>query len=284
MKPSPLTLTGISDEAGKSIEKQIQAHKELGWTSIELRLINGLNATWSLPEDQFQQAAEKIEEAGLTVTGFGSAIGNWSRSITDDFAIDLNELEIAIPRMQRFKTKFIRTMSWLGDGVDDATWKKESIRRYKELAKIAEKAGIYLAHENCAGWGGLSPQNMNTFIEEVGSSHVVTLYDIGNVISHGDDPWDFYQQLDKQYIAYVHIKDARKNPEGGSSSHFTYPGEGDAMVKEILQDLPKVGYEGVVSIEPHIASIIHKTDENAASEDLMYNSYLEYGRKAAALL
>jgi sugar phosphate isomerase/epimerase len=284
MNSSPLTLTGIADEAGKSIEKQIQAHQELGWTSIELRLIDDLNATWSLPEDQFQQAAEKIENAGLTVTGFGSAIGNWSRSITDDFSIDLNELKIAIPRMQRFNTKFIRTMSWLGEGVEEADWKNESIRRYKELAQIAEDSGIYLAHENCTGWGGLNPQNMNTFIEEIDSKHVVTLYDIGNVISHGSNPWDFYQELNKEYIAYVHIKDARKNPEGGSSSHFTYPGEGDAMVKEILQDLPKAGYTGVVSIEPHIASIIHKADENTANEDVMYHSYLEYGRKAAALL
>ena len=136
------TYQALLDEAGKSIEKQIQAHQELGWTSIELRLIDDLNATWSLPEDQFQQAAEKIENAGLTVTGFGSAIGNWSRSITDDFSIDLNELKIAIPRMQRFNTKFIRTMSWLGEGVEEADWKNESIRRYKELAQIAEDSGI----------------------------------------------------------------------------------------------------------------------------------------------
>jgi len=26
--------SGISDEAGKSIQKQIQAHKELGWSYI----------------------------------------------------------------------------------------------------------------------------------------------------------------------------------------------------------------------------------------------------------
>ncbi|MGF1679490.1 MAG: hypothetical protein ACFCUX_09905 [Candidatus Methylacidiphilales bacterium] len=36
-----MKITGISDEAGPTIAEQIQAHKELGWTHLELRKVDG---------------------------------------------------------------------------------------------------------------------------------------------------------------------------------------------------------------------------------------------------
>ncbi len=37
--------SGISDEAGDSIETQIRAHQQLGWVHLELRLVDGINVT-----------------------------------------------------------------------------------------------------------------------------------------------------------------------------------------------------------------------------------------------
>jgi len=38
-----MKFSGISDEAGQSIEMQIKAHKELGWEYMELRNVDGEN-------------------------------------------------------------------------------------------------------------------------------------------------------------------------------------------------------------------------------------------------
>ena len=44
-----------------------------------------------------------------------------------------------------------------------------------------------------------------------------------------------YNQV-KDVVTHVHIKDA-KYPEGGDDPKYTFPGEGDAYVKEILENL-----------------------------------------------
>lgn len=277
-----MIISGIADEAGKDIESQIKAHKELGWSAIELRFVHDKNVAADLPADEFEKVAEKVFASGLEVTCFASAIGNWSRNIKDDFAIDVNELNTAINRMNHFGTKFIRTMSWVGDGVSDEEWRNEVIRRYKELVKIAEDGGIILAHENCTGWAGQSAENQRILIEEVGSDNLCVLFDIGNTVAYGYNPWDYYQGV-KDMARYIHIKDCKINPEGGKSDLFTYPGEGDARVKDILKDLKDSGYNGVVSIEPHVAAIAHDSSVKSP-EEKKFNSYLKYGRMTTELV
>ena len=42
-------LTGIADEASKGIEEQIAATRELGWTHIEARNVDGRNTRGGSP-------------------------------------------------------------------------------------------------------------------------------------------------------------------------------------------------------------------------------------------
>lgn len=277
-----MIITGISDEAGKDIKTQIKAHKELGWNALELRLHNGVNAsTTDFTDEMFDEVRAALDEAEMTVTGFSSAIGNWSRGIRGDFSIDVEDLKVAAKRMNILGTKYIRTMTWIPDEDDMVYTRKEGIRRYKELAKIAEDTGILLAHENCTGWGGLSPKNMLELKAEVDSPNLVLLYDTGNVVSHGDDPETFFKGI-RGHFDYIHIKDA-KFGIGNEGHAFTYCGEGDGNVAEILRRVIKEdGYDGVISIEPHVAAIVH--EGGGASEEMMYDSYLEYGRKLEAII
>ncbi len=279
-----MIITGISDEAGKDIKTQIEAHKELGWSALELRLHNGINAsTTDFSDKDFDEVRRAIEGAEMTVTGFSSAIGNWSRSIRGDFSVDVEDLKIAAKRMNIMGTKYIRTMTWIPDEDDMSFTRKEGIRRYKELVKIAEDTGILLAHENCTGWGGFSPKNMLELKAEVDSPNLVLLYDTGNVVSHGDDPEEFFKGIRGQFD-YIHIKDA-KFGVGDEGHTFTYCGEGDGNVAEILRRVIKEdGYDGVISIEPHVAAIVHEGSDSSKGDDMMYKSYLEYGSKLEKII
>lgn len=279
-----MIITGISDEAGKDIGTQIRAHKELGWNALELRLHNGINvSTTDFTDKDFDEVRAALEEAEMTVTGFGSAIGNWSRSIRGDFAIDINDLKIAVKRMNALGTKYIRTMTWVPDEKDMVFSKNEGIRRYKELVKIAGDAGILLAHENCTGWGGLSAANMLELKEEVNSPNLVLLYDTGNIVSHGDDPEEFFKGI-RGHFDYIHIKDAVFDKAKGTHE-FTYCGEGEALVQKILHAVIKEdGYDGVISIEPHVAAIVHEGSGSSKGDEAMYKSYLKYGRKLESII
>jgi len=222
--------------------------------------------------------------AGLRVSSFGSAIGNWSRPITGDFATDLADLRVLIPRLRRAGTRLVRTMGWMQAGVTDREWREEGLRRYREMAKLAADGDIVLLFENCEGWAGASPANARAFLEELNHPHVRYLFDIGNTASYGQDTLEFYRAV-RPFIAYVHVKDCRRAPGGGKSDAFTYPGQGDAHVREVLADLLASGYAAGLTIEPHVAKIVHLGAEaTSASPEERFRSYVRYGRELEQLL
>ncbi len=279
-----MIITGIGDESGKSLQAQINAHKELGWNAIELRLVDGVNvSTTAFSDEKFKEVKETLEANNMTVAGFASAIGNWSRPINGDFSVDVNDLKVSAKRMNMLGTKYTRIMSWVETDMAEADIKKEVIRRLKELSKIAESEGIYIAHENCTGWGGHNADNMLALKEEVNSPNFVLLYDIGNVVSHGSDPVEFFNKI-RGHFSYIHVKDCVAIP-GKSSDKFRYCGEGDARVYEILQKVIKEdGYDGIISIEPHVSAIVHSGEGKEKSDDELKESYITYGRKLHAIL
>jgi sugar phosphate isomerase/epimerase len=275
-------LSGIADEAGKPIDTQIRAHTELGWKHIEIRNVDGVNlASPDMPEATFEAIREKVTEAGLQVSCFASELANWARPISGDFQLDVDQLRTAVPRMHKCGTEFIRTMSWPNDmnnPLGDDDWRDEAIRRMRELAKVAEDGGVTLVHENCSGWAGQGPEQSLRLLEEVGSERLKLVFDTGNTLGHGQDPWEYYRGV-KDHIVYVHVKD-RKMADGKEQA--CYCGEGDARVCDILTDLYAAGYRGGVSIEPHLAAAVHLGKE--AEDEAAYRIYVEYGRKMTQIV
>lgn len=274
-------LSGIADEASPILSRQLQAHRELGWKHIELRTIQGTNVT-DLSDSDFETVASAVEQAGMRVSCFASQIANWSRPITTDFSVDREELRRAIPRMARLGASFIRCMSYPNATPPwgDADWRREAVRRLKELARMAEDAGVILVHENCSGWGGQGPRQTLDLLADVGSPAFRLVFDTGNPAQYGQDAWEYYEPV-RDAIVYVHVKDYRKTP--GSKEQAVYAGEGDCSVREIIKDLIARGYDGGFSIEPHITSVIHLRQE-AADPELAYSTYVEYGRRFQRLL
>ena len=276
-------FSGIADEAGKDLASQIKAHKELGWTHIETRSVDGVQFT-ALEDSVFNDVKGQLDDAGLTVSCIAGPIANWATKITDPIENDLRILETNIPRMKQLGTQFIRVMSWPNEGLSDADWKSQAISRMKQLAAMAEDGGVTLVLENCDGWASTSAEANGTFLAEVGSPALKAVYDTGNAASHGFlNTWDWYQ-ASKDHIAYVHIK-AHTGPQpDGSEGEHVYPDESDeSKVAETLEDLLRGGYDGGISIEPHLDSVIHLGKE-ISDGDAAYQSYVEYGRRTMKIV
>lgn len=270
-------LTGIADEAGTNIERQIEAHKELGWRHIEIRNVDGKNLI-DVDDTKFNQIAEKLDKGKMQVCCFAGQIANWARKISGSFDLDLEELKRAIPRMHRLGTKYIRIMSYPNDNWSDDDWRGEVMERLRKLAQIAGEGGVTLVHENCSGWGGQNPERALDIMETVNSPYLKFVLDTGNRPHAEATVWDVYQKV-KDYIVHVHIKDYG----GEEGNRYVFPGEGNCQVEKIIRDLLSSGYEGGFSIEPHMASIIH-LDKKAEDQEAAYRLYSEYGKKAQNLV
>lgn len=283
-------LTGFADEAASSIEGQIRATKELGWENIEARGIDGVNIH-DLPDDKFDEVCAKLEESNVKINCFGSAIANWAKSIEEPFDSSLEEAKRAIPRMQRLGTKMIRIMSFsiLKDRAPEDQMEEERFKRLRTLCEMFADAGITPLHENCMNYGGMGWTYTLRLIENVPGLKLV--FDTGNPVGSDDytksqpypkqSAWEFYSNV-KEHIAYVHIKDGKWDSET-QKSIFTFPGEGDGDVREIVKDLLRNGYDGGISIEPHLAVVYHDASITAP-EEIRYANYVEYGRRMEKMI
>lgn len=287
-------FTGFADEAAKGVDGQIKATLELGWRDIESRNIDGKNIH-DLDDAAFDAACARLAAAGVRVNCFGSTIANWGKQIDQPFEITLAEVERAIPRMQRLGTKLIRVMSFAvrknPDGSDAADqMDAERFRRLRELVARFTAAGITPVHENCMNYGGMSWKHTLRLLENVPGLKLC--FDTGNPVFTDDrnqakpypkqSPWEFYSMV-RDHIAYVHIKDGVWDYLQGGKPIFTFAGEGQGDVYAILKDLLARGYDGGLSIEPHLAVVFH--DATVQSEEAVKHwNYVEYGRRVMAMV
>ncbi len=284
-----LYLTGFADEAADDLAGQIRATKELGWSNIEARKIDGQNIH-DLPEPAFETACRQLEEAGVRINCFGSTIANWGKSVLDPMDVTLGEVRRAIPRMKRLGTKLVRIMSFAvlkGRGPEDQE-AEERFRRLREICTMFTDEGLLPVHENCMNYGGMGWTYTLRLIENVPGLKLV--FDTGNPVTSADrtqpepcpkqSAWTFYEHV-REHVVYIHIKDATIGPEG--KTRFTYPGEGDGDVRPIVRDLLARGYEGGISIEPHLAVVFHDASVTSPA-DVRYRNYVEYGRRMMKLI
>jgi sugar phosphate isomerase/epimerase len=274
-------MTGIADESDAGIAAQLENHHNLGWKDIEIRNVDGKNIC-EMSDADFNQIRAAVTEAGFGVVSFGSAIANWARPITTPFSKDVEDLRRAVPRMRKLETRFIRVMSYPNDGLTEAEWKAETFRRMKELVRMAEGEGIILVHENCDGWASASPENLGELLSAIDSPALRVVFDTGNPISHGGDlglTARFFRAA-LPYIAHFHIKDCARSASGIA---HTYPGDGECGVESFVRELMSLGYDGLFSIEPHMASQIHLGGAAVPGLD-QRGIYLEYGRRAWELV
>ncbi len=278
-------FTGFADEAAAEIEGQIKATKALGWKCIESRNISKKNIH-DIPDEEFEKVVAVLNETDVTINCFGSAIANWGKKITEPFDSSLDEARRAIPRMKRLGTKMIRIMSFavIADRSPEDQMKEERFKRLRELVAMFSSEGILPVHENCMNYGGMGWKYTLELLENVPGLSLA--FDTGNPVFTDDrmqsepyqkqSAWEFYDHV-KEHVSYIHIKDGIWSTEE-KKMQYTFPGEGNGDVRRILTDLFRRGYDGGISIEPHMGAVFHdpaaKTDE-----DRKYQMYIEYGTR-----
>jgi sugar phosphate isomerase/epimerase len=288
-----MILAGFADEAASSLEGQIAATKALGWHAIELRSLDGKNIG-DIPIAEADGVRQTLDRHHIRICALGSTIANWGESIDSPHAPTLEKTKRVIAWMRRLDTRLVRIMSYAvrmgtGNEVHPDQKEEERFRRLREICSLFLDAGMTPVHENCHTYGGMSWEHTLQLLEEVPGLKLV--FDTGNPPLTPDfrrpypypmqDSWDFYQQI-KTHIAHVHIKDALTGAPGGQET-YTFPGEGDGKVLEIVTDLLKNGYNGAFSIEPHMAVVFHDSAVES-SEHVRFGNYVEYGERFQELL
>ena len=286
-------LSGFADEASESLAGQISALKELGWTYLEARSIDGTNIH-DIDDEAFDEVCRALDRGGIRVNCFGSTIANWGKSVDEDFSLAMKTVERAIARMKRLGVPMVRIMSYailLGeDGSPEPDQKvQKRIARLGEICARFASEGIVPVHENCFNYGGMSWGHTLELLDAIPSLRLV--FDTGNPGLTPDlfkpfprpnqDVMEAWNHL-KAYVVHIHVKDGWRDPLTGRET-YVFPGQGPCRVEEILADCVASGYSGWLTIEPHMAAVFH--DASVCSPETERRAvFVEYGRRLETTL
>ena len=241
---SRFVISGFSDEIDSSIDVQFDGLNRLGIKYFEPRNIDGKNIA-DITLEEAKELKEKMDKNGIKASSIGSPIGKIS--ITDDFDKHSELLGHVIKIAKILEAKYIRVFSFfIPKGEEPEKYRDEVMRRMSAMAKLAEENDVMLLHENEKEIYGDIATRCEDILKTVNSSHLRAVFDPANFVQCGQKAYPDAYELLKPYISYMHIKDAR--PDG----HVVPAGTGIGNVENILSSLKKGGYDGFLSLEPHL--------------------------------
>lgn len=240
-----IRISGFADEIDTDIHKQIALLNELGVKYVEFRSANDKGvADYTIQEAQ--EIMKLFKENGIAVSAVGSPVGKIQ--ITDDFEPHFETFKHVVELAKVFETKYIRMFSFfMPEDEDPEKYRDEVMNRLARFVEYAKEQDVVLLHENEKGIYGDVASRCREIFEKLYCQNFRCTFDFANFVQCRQDTLEAYDLL-KDYVEYVHIKDARWD-----DAQVVPAGEGDGHVAEILAKLDAAGYAGFLSLEPHLA-------------------------------
>ena len=243
-------ITGFADEIDQDLSVQIESLGKLGMHFVEMRGVDGNNLIYHTDE-KVKEIKKRLDDAGIALSALGSPLGKIG--ISDPFEKHFEEFKRAIEIAHVMNVKNIRMFSfyvpWQEMEKDDV--KKREIReqvfeRIGKFVDYAKENDAVLLHENEKGIYGEKASECRELMDAFACDHFKAIFDFANFVQAQQDTLEAYELL-KDFIAYIHVKDALA--ENGS---VVPAGYGDGNVESILKKLFDGGFDGFLSLEPHL--------------------------------
>nr|WP_024837590.1 sugar phosphate isomerase/epimerase family protein [Clostridium sp. 12(A)] len=240
-----IQLSGFADEIDTNLGKQIEVLKKLQMNHVEMRGVNGKGLVdYSINEAR--EIKKQLDESGIQLSSVGSPIGKIK--ITDDFASHMELYKHTVEIAHEMETPYIRMFSFfMPEHESYDPYHGKVMDQLGQFVDYAKASNIILLHENEKDIYGDVADRCLELMKEFYGEHFKAVFDFANFVQCKQDTLSAYEML-KPYIAYIHIKDAL-----WSDGSVVPAGHGDGNVEKILKMLKDSGYQGFLSLEPHLA-------------------------------
>ncbi|MCI8726460.1 MAG: sugar phosphate isomerase/epimerase [Hungatella sp.] len=240
-----ITLSGFADEIHENLGEQIRVLKKLGMSHVEMRGVNGKGLV-EYSMDEVKEIKKQLDAEGIRLSSVGSPIGKIQ--ITDDFAPHMELYKHTVDIAHAMETDYIRMFSFfMPENEDYGQYKDPVMERLGKMVDYAKANDIILLHENEKDiYGDIAPRCLEIQKAFYGE-HFKAVFDFANFVQCKQDTLEAYEMM-KPYVAYIHIKDAL-----WSDASVVPPGTGDGHLEEILRKFKASGYQGFLSLEPHLS-------------------------------
>lgn len=238
-------ISGFSDEIAPDTKTQFEVLNKLGICYFEPRGVDGKNIS-ELNDDEAASLKNVMDKYKIKVSSIGSPIGKIK--LSDDFNEHFELFKRVVKTAKILNTRYIRIFSFYHDGDEwTADERATIINNLSRMIDYARENDVVLLHENEKGIYGDIADRCEDLMKELYCDNFKAVFDPANFVQCGQDTKEAYAQM-KDYIEYMHIKDAL------ADGRVVPAGSGIGNVKYILKDLFDNGYNGFLSLEPHLGS------------------------------
>lgn len=267
-------ISGFADEIAQDLTTQLENLMKLDMHYVEMRGVDGNNLIFHTPQ-KVKEIKERLDGAGVALSALGSPLGKIG--IDDPFEKHLEEFKVAVDIAHKMDAKNIRMFSFYIPEGENAKYKEKVFDRLGQFADYAKANDTVLLHENEKGIYGEMAKECKEIMDAFRGEHFKAIFDFANFVQADQDTLEAYELL-KEDIAYIHVKDAIKG-----TGQVVPAGMGDGNVAEILGKLYANGFNGFLSLEPHLFNFAGFASLEQGKEKLEAHKKILSGEEAFAL-
>ncbi len=260
-----MRLAAITDEISQDFEHALKVMYEYGVKGAELRGLWNTNIADLSPE-QVKEAVRLIKQYDMEVVGLATPFYKCDlRETENEFSgpmhlapvrtrqKQMEMLERCINLAHIFETRLLRVFSFWRKCALTPDVEAEIVEAFEAPVAIAERENLILILENEHACMIGSGSETKQFMSHIHSSHLRVCWDPGNAFALGEKAFPDGYDAVKEYIAHVHVKDARRviGPSGGYEAAWTVIGEGEVDYASQFAALKSDHYNGWISLETH---------------------------------
>jgi sugar phosphate isomerase/epimerase len=237
-------LSGFGDEIAADLEEQLDLLASEGIDLLDLRAVWERNVL-TLSDAEVETIWRALVRHDMRVACIGSPIGKVA--IDSDFEAHLADFRRILAIASQLNAPYVRVFSFfLPPGDDPAIHRQAVLDRLGALITAADGAGVTLLHENELGIYGDTPERCLDLHETLASPAFGAIWDPGNFASNGLQSLYALPAM-LPYIRVVHVKDVVM-----ATGQVVVAGAGDARWPETIAALHTGGFNGILSLEPHL--------------------------------
>lgn len=244
-------------DGSADIATAMRQAKAAGYEAIELALSSKGELTAETDKAGCENIAAMAKQIGIEISSLATLM-LWEISPTDDDpAVREKAKDLVRAQTERAAWLGLDAILYVPGYVHvvfmpdspvipyDVVWDR-ALEALGELAPFAEEHGVKIGVENVGNMFLMSPLEMRSFLDAVGSPSVGAYVDVGNIVYTMGYPEQWLRILGERVVR-MHFKDFKRDV--ATLEGFCALGEGDVNYPEVLRACREIGYDGFVIAE-----------------------------------
>ena len=251
-----------------TFEDCFTAAKRAGFEAIEFNVDSAGRSehsfTLETTDAEMAAVAALAKDYGIECPSVSTSLtaGLWAKSDAESrekiFTIVETQLKVAVALGA---DTILTVPGGMSDGMLLSEARANSIKNMKDFMPTIEKYGVKIGLENVWNAFFLSPYDMVSFIDELGSDMFGAYFDLGNMVAFSDTV--HWADVLGSKTFKIHVKDYKRVGGVNRGGKFVQLLEGDVDWKRSMEILKARGFDGYLTAE------VFKDDSAMSDEDYL---------------